>query len=422
MTEQQMEALHYYYLTDIVGTKIVNNGKKIGKLADVVITENHNLPYVSAIYVSRFLGDPSLIIPWSHVISFSKQEIAVNIEELKKYEAKPGEHDIMLKDHVLDKKVIDTHDKDVEVVYDVHLLLKDHKLYVSDVDLSKFRMLWRLGFRKIAKFLQFIAGKMKDQRVSWKYIQQLPSDIDRFKGDVKLNVLKERLEDIHPADLADIIEELDYNERAAIFNELGTRHASETLEEIDPYVQRDLAETMPQEKLIKLLSLMTTGQIADVLSALPRSQAKAILQTFPEEITTKVKTILGKHDEKVLNLTTDKIIKCPPTATAGDVQKSYHTLAKGKDVVMYVYITDEQNQLLGTLDIKELLAANENAKLADVMVTNVIKLRPTSIYKEASDIFARYDFRAIPVVDNNHVLLGAVTYKDLILLKHRFIS
>ena len=108
-------------------------------------------------------------------------------------------------------------------------------------------------------------------------MQQLPADIGSFNGNVKLNVLKEKLPDIHPVDLADILEELEHEQRMAIFNQLDTEHASDTLEEVEPRVQRDLVSSLTIERVTELVNEMTPAQAADLLAELPASESDAIL-------------------------------------------------------------------------------------------------------------------------------------------------
>lgn len=419
MNDRQIK---HFYLTEVLGTKVYNHGKKIGKLDDIVIKESDSFPEVTFLYVSRPFGDASLLMPWKNVTAFSSQEIAIDVDDIKDYESSSLENYILLKDHILDKKVIDMQDRDVEVVYDIRLTLKDNKLSVSDADLSKYRMFRRLGLKKFADFLQFIAGKMRDQKVPWHYIQHLPPELDRFKGAIRLKVLKEKLAEMHPADLADIIEELDYNQRAAVFNELDPEHASDTLEEMSPNVQRDITESISKNKIIQLFSYMTPMQIADVLSALPRDQANLLLSSISDDKVKKVRSLLDSQTVQILNLATNRIITCSPTMTVQDAQETYHMLAKGKDVAMYLYITDEENKLLGVLDIKELLAADEKSLLKKNMIRNVSTLTPNSTYKEAYELFEHYAFRAVPIVDNEGKLLGAVTYKDIKELQHHFVT
>lgn len=421
-TQSVLPFQNEYYLTDLMGIKVVAHTKRIGKLSDLLVIDVSTMPEVGSICVSRLFGDPSLLIPWEKVKAITDKEIVVDIENVKKYEASPTDNDILLKDHVLDKKVLDIEDRDVEVVYDVKLVFKEGKLYIAGVDLSKYGLLRRIGLKRVANFIYAVADKIKNQTISWNYIQPLPTDLSSFKGELKLNVIKEKLKDIHPVDLADILEEMDYGQRNLIFEELDLKRASDTLEEIEPSVQRDLIGSMKTEKAAELLSLMTPGQAADVLSVLAHSQTNAILKLFKEEDVEKIKAIMEKQEEKILNLTTNRIIRCPPEMTVKQAQDEYQNLAKSKDVITYIYVVNENDELVGIVDIKELLEGKEEETLKDIMTDTVISLNKKSTYKEASRIFSKYDFRSIPIVNGHNKLLGAVTYKDLMRLKHHFLE
>jgi magnesium transporter len=138
------------------------------------------------------------------------------------------------------------------------------------------------------------------------------------------------------------------------------------------------------------------------------------------ETRNKVLAILEKQEQCVENLATKKIIKCHKDDFVGETQNSYAKLAKHKDVAMYLYIVGDDEHLVGVIDIKELLEGKEMATLGDIMIKNMEVLQSKNTYKEAAEIFARYDFRAIPIVDEYKKLLGAVTYKDLMKFKRKF--
>jgi magnesium transporter len=131
---------------------------------------------------------------------------------------------------------------------------------------------------------------------------------------------------------------------------------------------------------------------------------------------------MEQQEENILDYATQEYLTFPPDCTVERAQEEYRHAAKGKDVVMYLYIIDEKGRLLGVLDIKELVQADEKTLLKDVMVENVISLDADSTLKEASLMFARYDFRALPITDENDRILGVVTYRDVMGLKHRFIE
>ena len=409
-------------LSDILNVPVLRSGKKIGSLNDLVIVETAKIPEVRSLYVTRSFGKPSLLIPWEYVHTLTGRGIEVTIGETGQFEAEPAEDVILLRDYVLDKKVIDLEENEVEIVYDIRLVLRNKKLYVTDVDTGKAARLRRLGFGFLAKILYSAADPEAEQMIPWTCIQPLPTNIGRFKGNVKLTVLKENLSEIHPVDLADILEEMDHDQRVMVFSSLDHEQATDTLEEIEPKVQREIISSLSTEKVVQLINDMTPGQAADILSVLPSSEAHVILDAMNAESARKVQAIINRQEEKVIHYTTQKILKFPPDTTVEYVQNDYPRHARDKDVIMYIYVVDEQDHLLGVVDLKELLQADDKAFLQDVMVENVITLSTGSTLKEGAQEFGRYGFRALPVVDEEHRLVGVIPYRDVMNLTHHFVE
>lgn len=413
-----------FFLSEIVGRKVLWNNKKIGQLQDIVILESGIIPEVTHFVVSRPFGYHSLLIPWENIVKIKNNEIVINIENFEKYEFESGEAQVLLKDHILDKKVIDMDDNDVEIVYDIKLAMRSNKLYVTDVDSSKYGLLRRIGLKWLANFIYNLADKIKSDTIPWTYVQPLPEQISSFKGNVKLRILKDKLLELHPVDLADIIEELDHSQRLAIFNELDTELASDTLEEIEPRVQRDLISSLQKEKVVELINDMTPAQAADILAILPAAEADEILENISKidkENAQKIEFIIEKHDEKIINFATSHYFNFSPHTKVKEAIEVFHNTAKDKDVIMYLYITDDQNKLIGVVDIRELLQAPLDDELGDIMATHIIDLSPESTLIEASRMFVRYLFRAIPITDENNIILGVIPYRDIMNLNHRFI-
>ena len=410
-----------FFLSDIIGKKVFWKNKKIGKLSDIVVFETEKIPEATHILVSRAFGYQSLLIPWKNVIKFDINDIRIDITGTEKYEIEPRESQVLLKDHILDKKILDTDDNEIEVVYDIKLVVKNKKLYVTEVDSSKYGLLKRIGLNFIANFIYSLANKIKTDTISWAYVQPLPETLTSFEGNVKLKVLKEKLPEIHPVDLADILEELDPEQRLAIFNELDTEQASDTLEEIEPRVQRDLIASIEKEKAAELINDMTPGQAADILAILPSIDAEDILNLIDQESRGKIEYLLEKHDENILNFATSHFFKFNPDTTVSDALREIHTTAKDKDVIMYMYIANGEDKMIGVVDIRELLQAEPQYRLESIMTAHVISLNPDSTLMDASRMFSRYLFRAIPVTDENDRIQGVIPYKDIMTLKHRFI-
>lgn len=410
-----------FFVSEVLGVKVMLQGKKVGSLADLVIKENGTLPMVTHLLVSRPFGESSLV-DWEHVVSITPKAVEIDVQNLDSLPKEAGESAVMVKDNILDKKALDLDGREVEVVYDVKLVGMNHKLYVSDVDLSRYGLLRRMGLKGLANFIYKLAESIQDQTISWTYIEPLPESIGRFHGDVQLKVLKEALSDMHPVDVADILEQLDHDQRMRIFAELEPEHASDTLEEIDPNVQRDMVSSLEVGKAAELINDMTPAQAADVLAALPSDEAHDILSLLDDENLPKVQTILEKQEEHILNYATLGYIKLPPEKTVAQVIDDYRALAQDKDEVMYLYIVDPQDRLLGVLDIKELLQGNDSALLKDLMTENVISLTNESTLREASEMFTRYGFRALPITDEEDHILGVITFRDVMRLEHRFLE
>jgi magnesium transporter len=222
--------------------------------------------------------------------------------------------------------------------------------------------------------------------------------IGSFEGNVKLSVLKENINDIHPVDLADILEELEGSQRMAVFNELEPELASDTLEEVEPRVQRELIRSMEKEKAAGLINDMSPAQVAGILSVLPASEADEIID---------------QNDENIMLYSTQQVIKRPATTMVKEVVDNFREVAIDMDVIMYVYVVDADNVLQGVVDIRELIAAAPEQTLGDIMTDSLITLNPDDTLHDAVDMFFRYSFRAIPISDAEDHLLGVVSCHDI---------
>jgi len=407
-----------FFLTEILGRRVFLKRHRVGALSDLAIVETGRLPEVTHLLVSRPYGYPTLTVPWDKVLLISNTEIALDIDEtaVAQYERGPSEGLILLKEYILDKKILDLDDHEVEVVYDVRLVFQNGRLHASEVDFSRYRALRRLGFKRLAKLL---TARNDSARVSWLYVQPLPSHLGSFSGSVKLKVPKAELADIHPVDLADILEELDSGQRVALFNQLDPAHASDTLEEVEPRVQRELISAIKKERAAQLINDMTPAQAADVLGILSRSAADEILKLLDAETGAKVSQILSKHDEQVLLYGSTAIIKVPPSMTVREALAQYRELSRDKDEAMYLYVVDDAGVLKGVVDVRQLISGQQDDTLASLMTEHVISLASDATLRDAVAQFQRYGFRALPITDPQDRLLAVVSQRDTRSVKPR---
>ena len=411
-----------FFLSDVLNEKVLLRGKKIGKLSDLTIQDKDKAAEVTHLIITRPFGYASLMVPWEKVRQFDSKEIAIDIDDIEKFSCKIPQGFVLLRDHIMDKKILDMEDNDVELVYDIKMVMKKNKLYVTDVDPASYARLRRLGLNWIVNLFHKGHDESLEKLIPWLYVQPLPADLGSFTGNVKLKILKEKLNDLPPVDLVEILEDLDHEQRVAVIDQLDTEQASDTLEEIGPNMQREIISSLKKEKVAQLLDEMTPGQAADVLSVLAFEDRKAIMDLMDEENIDKIESILEKQQDNIINIITEKYIRIHPEEIVEAVQNGYPKIAKDKDEVMYIYVVDKGDKLLGVIDVKDLLRADDKALLKGIMVKNVITLEEESTLGEASAMFSRYDFRALPVTDKDDKMVGVVRYRDVAQLTHHFLE
>jgi magnesium transporter len=407
----------FFFITELIRDKDLQvKGDKtieLGRLVDLEIRLGKLYPEVVNLIVGRSFGRPPLEVPFSWVTSIDTHRSVVEVpagEKLREFD--PESSRILVKDMILDKKIIDTDEYEVEVVYDIHLLQAEGRMLVVHVDVTKAGMLRRLHFGWLARLLW---GEVKDiELLPWKYVQSLPTDIDRFHGNVKLTVSREKISDIHPADLADILEELSGEERMAVFNTLDTETAADTLEEAEPRVQRELVASLRRDRLAELFRTMTPAQIADILEILPRIDAEALKKSLSADEAEKVGELLDAHDVKLPSLATERYLALPESALVRQALTKFRSKTRRYDVIMYVYVTTAEGKLKGVVDIRELIQNRSDESLRNIMTEQIVTLAPTDTLADAAIEFSKYGFRALPMVDENRSLLGVVRYKDLL--------
>ena len=421
-TESKRALEQNFNLSDITNSRVYMRGKRLGKLEDLAIVDRDKYAEVTHLCIGRPFGQSTIYVPWEMVKSLSSGEVIIDVDKVESYAGELPDSFVLLNDHILDKRVLDIEDRELEVVYDVKLTLMNGRLYVIEVDLSKYSLLRRIKLRWLAEWIYRSSEKNKDKIVPWSLVEPLPEKLGSFKGDLKLKILKEQFAEMPPADVADILEELDHAERVAIFNGLENSQASDTLEELDPSVQRPLVASLSKEKVARLIDEMTPGQAADLLAVLPMSDSTAIMKLLDKEDSTKIQAILEGQETSIVDFAATDYLSFPPDMTIQTARVEFKRRAMGREHLGYLYVSDQEGKLLGVLDLRELLMAEDESPLKDVMVSRVVCLNPQNSLKEAHEMFAKYNLRALPVVDDNDVMLGVLPYRDVVDLRNRYLE
>ena len=405
----------YLMLSEIVNKKVqTKSGVTIGRLKDLVFKDDPRYAEVTGVIVERSLGRPPLNVPWTNVIDLSTAKTIVQDPPEGKYpEIKHGEEQLLLRDKVLDKRILDIEGFDVEVVYDIQLLLVKDKLFVVAADVDRHAMLRRLGFRRLAKSMHEISSD-KDI-IPWRYVQALPTDLTGTKGDVKLTITREGLKDIHPEDLADILEELSHEERIHIFGALDSEVAADALEATEPRVQREILASTSTERVAQIFAHLSPVQIADIIGILPHDDSEEFVRILKGDVASKVHQLLSQHDVSASTLAMHCFLGFPGDLTVEEAFTRYREEARRCDVTMYVYVVDSDQHLRGVIDINELLQADPKNTLEQIMTRNVVGVAPTTMRGEVEALFLKYHFRAIPIVDESKKIMGVIREKDVFL-------
>ena len=405
----------YLMLSEIVNKKVqTKSGLTIGKLKDLVFKDDPRYAEVTGVIVERSLGRPPLNVSWSNVIDLSTEKTIVQDPPGGKYpEIKHGEEQLLLRDRVLDKRILDIEGFDVEVVYDIQLLLVKDKLFVVAADVDRHAMLRRLGFRRLAKSMHEISSD-KDI-IPWRYVQALPTDLTGTKGDVKLTITREGLKDIHPEDLADILEELSHEERIHIFSALDSEVAADALEATEPRVQREILASTSTERVAQIFTHLSPVQIADIIAILPHDDSEEFVKILKGDVASKVHQLLTQHDVSASTLAMHCFLGFLGDLTVEEAFTRFREEARGCDVTMYIYVVDSEQHLRGVIDINELLQADPKNTLEQIMTRNVVTVAPTTMRGEVEALFLKYHFRAIPIVDESEKIVGVIREKDVFL-------
>jgi Mg/Co/Ni transporter MgtE len=255
----------------------------------------------------------------------------------------------------------------------------------------------------------------KEDIIPWKYVQSLPADLTGTKGDVKLTITREGLKDIHPEDLADILEALTNEERIHIFRALDSEVAADALEATEPRVQREILASTSAERAAQIFAHLSPVQIADIIAILPRDDSEEFLKILKGDVASKVHQLLSQHDVPASTLAMHCFLGFPGDLTVEDAFTRYREEARKCEVTMYIYVVDDAQHLRGVIDINELLQADPESKLEVIMTRNVVAVAPTTMRGEVEVLFRKYRFRAIPIVDDSEKIVGVIREKDVFL-------
>lgn len=379
-----------------------------GKLSDLVFGLKEPYPEALGIYLEHGWGKPTEFIPWARVLRVEDDAIFVMPPEAgglyPPFVDQPGW--IMLDSHLMGRTILDMDGRRMEVVNDIHLLETKGRLLLVHVDASFNGFLRRWGLSRI--------HGVKEDLISWKYVQPLSVEDAMTTDKVSLSVTRRQLKELPSEDLADTLEQLTGSEQQALFSALDSEKAADTLMEAEPRAQRQLISNLRKERARQIFSEMTIPQIANLFSVLPHDDTVELLALLPAKSVQRIKAILAEREAHAGSLLSSEFVAFPKEARAGDVLAHIRRSGLEPHHISYIYVVaPEGNILQGVVDLRELLLAADHVTLSEIMGAPVVSAEQDDTQEDLAQIFAKYHYRMIPVVDPQDRLLGVIRFKDI---------
>ena len=381
---------------------------RLGKLTDLVFQLKE--PYAEAvgIYLDHGWGKPTEFIPWDRVVKIESDAVFVKPAEgggtYPPFIDQPGW--ILVNEHLMGRTIMDMDGRRIEVVNDVHLLNSKGRMLIVHVDISFNGFLRKWGLGK--------SQWIKDQFISWKYVQPLSVEDATSTGAVSLSVTRREIRELPSEDLADALEMLSGEEQQAFFSALDSEKAAETLTQVEPRAQRQLIANLRKERARTILSEMSVPQLADLLSVLPHDDMVEMMGLLPKEQAQRIQAIISEREVTARFLMSSHYMVFSPEATVGEVLQAVRSSQQEHDCISYIYVVaGTDNVLAGVVDLRELILAADALRLDELMTAPVVSAEADDVREDLIELFAKYHYRMLPVVDGYDRILGVVHYKDI---------
>ena len=395
-------------LTALLGTPVTDaQGHLRGRLKDIAVATGPDAGKVAGLVLKTRTG--LCIVPSEDVM-----ETPAGTLELRSSGAmvplKDDGNYLYLQQDLMDRQIIDIHGRKVVRVNDVDLEWLGqgaaHLLRVAEVDVGL-----RGAFRSIFKglvpraALDTISRKLPANGIPWQFVDVIEVDPARR---VKLRIEYERLAEMHPSDLAEILEDLAPAEREAVFTSLDEDVAAETLEEVDPKLQKSLLEKLDEERIADIVEEMDPGAAADLLAELTEEQSDAILEEMEPEERQEVEDLLEFDEDSAAGCMTTDFIYLGMESTVAQAVQAMRSFDGDPVGVTELYLLDEKRMLRGAVPLARLVMALPDTRMAVLAEPRVLSCPADLHQDDLAELFDKYNLHALPVVDAQGRMVGVV--------------
>lgn len=399
------------YLSAVIGRSVINSkGEKLGTLRDLVMVPGDVFPEVSHIIIKARTGLKSL--PWNEVSLFTHIVISVSgAQQPGLSPFTPGDNEILVKRDLLDKQIVDVDGAKVVRVNDIKLGNLNQKLCIFSVDIGFRGLLRRLGYERMGDTVAKSLGKViPNTEISWEYVQPLEANSSKLA----LNIARDQMNEMHPADLADIIENIPIQSIRTVLDSMDAETTGETLYELESDMRNLIISQLNNEQMTDILEEMEPDEAADLLSTMPEHKQQELLHMMDQEDAEDIQELLEHEQDSAGGLMNPDYLRLTSDITVGRAMEILKACADEVETIFYGYVVAADDQLEGVVSLKGLIMNPPETLITDIMEENIKSVPIDADPEDMLEILAKYDLIAIPVLDAEQKMAGIVTVDDVL--------
>jgi magnesium transporter len=405
-------------LSELLGATVYDpSGAASGRVREITLAPQEDRARVASFIVRTKTGNRT--VPFAAVSSINGG-LKTTTKESDWPVANGAEGLFLLERDLLDQQVIDINGRKVVRVNDVDLQVDAQMgssgaytiLRVQSVDVGARGAVRRL-LRGVAPkaALHALLERIPQRPIPWNFVDLIETDPARR---VKLKISHEGLAKLHPADIADIVEDLAPDERQAVFQTLDEETAAEALEEVEPKVQKSIVESLDSGRAADIVEEMDPGAAADLLGDLTDERTEQILvQMEPEERKDVVELLEHKEETAAGRMTTD-FLALPVRATVQDAVDTLRLFEGGVESVNTIYLVDSHGTLVAAVPLAKIVLAEPTTPMLSLTQEPLVLSHEGVDDNEVAELFDKYNLLTLPVVDDHNKLTGVITSDDVI--------
>ena len=245
-------------------------------------------------------------------------------------------------------------------------------------------------------------------------IENIVEEISNLIQNKKINKLHELLENINSADFPSLFEELDQEKIIIIYRLLSKEKAAEVFAELDSDIQEKLINVFNDKELKMVINDLFMDDTVDLIEEMPSNVVKRILKNIKPADRKIINELLKYPEDSAGTIMTTEFVELKKDLTVGEAFEIIKKTGIKKETVYNCYVVDVSRKLLGYVDIKEMLIADRDEKIEDILDDNIISVLTTEDKEKVAKMFDKYNLVAMPVVDKEDRLVGIVTIDDAI--------